>query len=102
MTKSKKALIAGAALAGLLAGTSPTIHASNLLSGIHGAGVQSDQKADDSKVKEKHACKGQNSCKGNGGCKSSRQRLQGPEFLQGQGRLRHRRLQDAQGLNLNL
>ena len=70
MTKSKKALIAGAALAGLLAGTTPTIQASNLLSGMH-AGVQSDQTPADSKVKEKHACKGQNSCKGKGGCKSS-------------------------------
>jgi hypothetical protein len=69
MTKSKKAFIAGAALAGLLAGTSPTIQASNLLSGMH-ANVQSDAPAN-TKVKEKHACKGQNSCKGKGGCKSS-------------------------------
>jgi hypothetical protein len=85
MTKSKKALIAGAALAGLLAGTSPTIHASNLLSGIHGAGVQSDQKADDSKVKEKHACKGQNSCKGKGGCKSSDNGCKGKNSCKGKG-----------------
>ena len=42
MTKSKKALIAGAALAGLLAGTTTTIQASNLLSGMHSA-AQSDQ-----------------------------------------------------------
>ena len=34
MTKSKKAFIAGAALAGLLAGTTATIQASNLLSGM--------------------------------------------------------------------
>ena len=65
MTKSKKALIAGAALAGLLAGTTTTIQASNLLSGMHST-AQSDQS--DNKVKEKHACKGQNSCKGKGGC----------------------------------
>ena len=85
MTKSKKALIAGAALAGLLVGTSPAIHASNLLSGIHGAGLQSDQKADDSKVKEKHACKGQNSCKGNGGCKSSDNGCKGKNSCKGKG-----------------
>ena len=67
MTKSKKALIAGAALAGLLAGTTTTIQASNLLSGMHTA-AQSDQKPADSKVKEKHG-------------------LQGSELLQGQGRM---------------
>ena len=62
MTKSKKALIAGAALAGLLAGTTSTIQASNLLSGMHSVS-QSDQS--DNKVKEKHG-------------------LQGSELLQGQ------------------
>ena len=65
MTKSKKALIAGAALAGLLAGTTTTIQASNLLSGMHSV-AQSDQS--DNKVKEKHG-------------------LQGSELLQGQGRM---------------
>jgi len=85
MTKSKKALIAGAALAGLLAGTSPAvIHASNLLSGMH-AGIQSDQAPADSKVKEKHACKGQNSCKGNGGCKSSDNGCKGKNSCKGKG-----------------
>ena len=68
MTKSKKALIAGAALAGLLTGTTATIQASNLLSGMHSLS-QSDQA--DNTVKEKHGCKGQNSCKGKGGCKAN-------------------------------
>ena len=85
MTKSKKAFIAGAALAGLLAGTSPSaIQASNLLSGMHSA-TQSDQKPADSKVKEKHACKGQNSCKGNGGCKSSDNGCKGKNSCKGKG-----------------
>jgi hypothetical protein len=88
MTKSKKALVAGAALAGLLAGTSTTIQASNLLSGAHFA-AQSDQAPASGKVKEKHACKGQNSCKGKGGCKSSDNGCKGKnswsELLQGQG-----------------
>jgi len=84
MTKSKKALIAGAALAGLLAGTTTTIQASNLLSGMHAA--QSDQApADNSKVKEKHACKGQNSCKGKGGCKASDNGCKGKNSCKGKG-----------------
>ncbi|MGB0035799.1 MAG: hypothetical protein WBP79_10025 [Candidatus Acidiferrales bacterium] len=74
MTKSKKALIAGAALAGLLAGTGVTVQASNLISGLKTSFSAQDTSKDaksDTKVKEKHACKGQNSCKGKGGCKSS-------------------------------
>jgi hypothetical protein len=84
MTKSKKALVAGAALAGLLAGTGTTMQASNLLSGTHFA-AQSDQKPADSKVKEKHACKGQNSCKGKGGCKSSDNGCKGKNSCKGKG-----------------
>jgi hypothetical protein len=84
MTKSKKALVAGAALAGLLAGTGTTIQASNLLSGTHFA-AQSDQQPADSKVKEKHACKGQNSCKGKGGCKSSDNGCKGKNSCKGKG-----------------
>src|SRR5271163_2339031 len=68
MTKSKKLLIAGAAVAGLLAGTGATIQASNLLPGLHAATAQGTAAPADKKVKEKHACKGQNSCKGKGGC----------------------------------
>ena len=73
MTKSNKFLITGAAVAGLLAGTSASIKASNLLPGLKSAvtAQDADKPAADKKVKEKHACKGQNSCKGKGGCKSS-------------------------------
>ena len=84
MTKSKKALIAGAALAGLLAGTTTTIQASNLLSGMHSA-TQSDQAPADKKAKEKHACKGQNSCKGKGGCKASDNGCKGKNSCKGKG-----------------
>ena len=84
MTKSKKALIAGAALAGLLAGTTTTIQASNLLSGMHSA-TQSDQAPADKKVKEKRSCKGQNSCKGKGGCKSSDNGCKGKNSCKGKG-----------------
>src|SRR5712671_3400021 len=71
MTKSKKSLIVGAALAGLLASGS-AVQASNLLSNAKAGSQDKDQKSEKAKdVKDRHACKGQNSCKGKGGCKSS-------------------------------
>jgi hypothetical protein len=85
MTKSKKALVAGAALAGLLAGTGATIQASNLLSGTHFAAQSDQDQPANSKVKEKHACKGQNSCKGKGGCKSSDNGCKGKNSCKGKG-----------------
>jgi len=71
MTKSKKTLLAGAALAGMLAGTGVAVQASTLLTGLKSSYNAQDQdpakdKKADKKVKEKHACKGQNSCKGKG------------------------------------
>src|ERR1700726_2288645 len=81
MTKSNKFLIAGAALAGLLAGTA-SIQASNLTpSGKASASAQDADK----KVKEKHACKGQNSCKGKGGCKASDNGCKGKNSCKGKG-----------------
>ena len=82
MTRSKNALIAGAALAGLLAGGAATIQASNLLPGLNSSPYAQDQ---DQKVKEKHACKGQNSCKGKGGCKSSDNGCKGKNSCKGKG-----------------
>lgn len=72
MTKTKRALITSAAVAGLLAGSGAAIQASNVVAAGKAsfASVQDQDKKDNSKVKEKHACKGQNSCKGKGGCKS--------------------------------
>ncbi len=90
MTKTRKSLIVGAALAGLLAG-SATVQASTLLPGIRaGAGMQEpsqDQPSDKDKdqVKEKHACKGQNSCKGKGGCKASDNGCKGKNSCKGKG-----------------
>jgi hypothetical protein len=88
MTKSKKALMAGAALAGLMAGSGATIQASTLLPGLnsvfHAQDQSQDQKADKN-VKEKHACKGQNSCKGKGGCKSSDNGCKGKNSCKGKG-----------------
>ena len=64
MTKSKKMVIAGAALAGLLSGTYAMAQGTG---GDKAPKAESGKKATKSH-KEKHACKGQNSCKGKGGC----------------------------------
>jgi hypothetical protein len=70
MTKTTKALLTSAAVAGLLAGTGVAVQASTVLTNAK-ASFASQDKKDDTKPAEKHACKGQNSCKGKGGCKSS-------------------------------
>ena len=79
MTKTNKLLFAGAAIAGLLAGTA-SVQASNLL----GKATQDDAKAD-KKAKDKHTCKGQNSCKGKGGCKGSDNGCKGKNSCKGKG-----------------
>ena len=92
MTKSNKMFLAGAALAGLLAGTSPSVQASTLLPSLNSsASAQSqgfngqDQKDNKDQPKEKHACKGKNSCKGKGGCKSSDNGCNGKNSCKGKG-----------------
>src|ERR1700734_3017700 len=86
MTKSKKAMIAGAALAGLLAGTGSAVQASNVVAGARATATHTqDQTPDNTKVKEKHGCKGQNSCKGKGGCKSSDNGCKGKNSCMGKG-----------------
>src|SRR5271163_3345055 len=88
MMKAMKALMAGAAFAGLLAGIAPATRASNLLPGpksnLRAQDQDSNQKPD-KKVKEKHACKGQNSCKGKGGCKSGDNGCRGKNTCKGKG-----------------
>ena len=88
MTKSKMALVAGAALAGLLAGAGTTVHASNLLpnSGTRTLiGTLSTPDGQAPATSDKHACKGQNSCKGTGGCKTSDQGCKGKNTCKGKG-----------------
>ena len=89
MTKSNKYLIAGAAIAGLLAGTGASIQASNLLPGVKSSfsaqDQGGDQKADKKEAKDKHACQGKNSCKGKGGCKSSDNGCKGKNSCKGKG-----------------
>jgi hypothetical protein len=63
-----KALLAGAAMAGLLTGTTARLHAAQNDNGrtlLSAAGTLADDSNQD-----KHSCKGQNACKGKGGCKA--------------------------------
>jgi hypothetical protein len=90
MTKTTKALLAGAAFAGLLAGTSAAVQASTLLPSLRTSFSAQDQgqaqdKKDNKQAKEKHACKGQNSCKGNGGCKAGDNGCKGKNSCKGKG-----------------
>lgn len=64
MTKTMRKLLVGAALTGLVAGTTAAVAQTG---GEKTAKSDSGKKATKEKV-EKHACKGQNSCKGKGGC----------------------------------
>jgi hypothetical protein len=89
MTKTKKSLMVGAALAGLLAGGA-TVQASTLLPGVRSEVSAQDQSQppadkDQTQAKDKHACKGQNSCKGKGGCKSSDNGCKGKNSCKGKG-----------------
>ncbi|HKM88976.1 MAG TPA: hypothetical protein VJX29_00065 [Candidatus Acidoferrales bacterium] len=79
MTKHMKTLVAGAAVAGLVAGTAvTTVAASKRLYG-------QDTTKDTKKKTEKHACKGKNSCKGNGGCKTGDNGCKGKNSCKGKG-----------------
>jgi len=85
MTKTTKALITGAAVAGLLAGTGAAVQASTVLTAKSSFSAPAQDKKDSSKKPEKHACKGQNSCKGNGGCKSGDNGCKGKNSCKGKG-----------------
>jgi len=90
MTKTTKATLAGAALAGLIAGTGAAVSARTLLPSLKTSFSAQDQgqdkdKKDDKQVKEKHACKGQNSCKGKGGCKAGDNGCDGKNSCKGKG-----------------
>ena len=85
MSKTKNTLIIGAALAGLLAGSSG-VRASTLLPELKAGFSAQDQSSDkDKTAKDKHACKGQNSCKGTGGCKASDNGCKGKNSCKGKG-----------------
>jgi len=90
MHSSVKALLAGAALAGLMTGTSAKLHAQttdqNQGTGVGAAQQDESQSGKKSKDKtEKHACKGQTSCKGKGGCKAGDNGCKGKNTCKGKG-----------------
>ena len=87
MSNSMKAMLAGAALAGLLTGTSAKLQAQTTNQDQNKAGIRAVSMQDDGGTNktEKHACKGQNSCKGKGGCKSSDNGCKGKNSCKGKG-----------------
>jgi hypothetical protein len=81
MMKPSKAVIAGAAIVGLLAGSSA---ARTYAAGSScGTGV-SLQTMDDAQ-NGKHGCKGMNECKGQGGCKTADNDCKGKNSCKGKG-----------------
>ena len=61
---TKKTVIAGAAIAGLMSGSFAATSHTAVSTVKPGVSLEA------AKAKEKHACQGQNSCKGKGGCKT--------------------------------
>ena len=91
MSQSMKALLTGAALAGLMTGASVRLHSQEMgqNQGTGASAVQQDDSGSGKKSTkdktEKHACKGQNSCKGNGGCKAGDNGCKGKNTCKGKG-----------------
>ena len=83
MRTSTKAVIVGAAMAGLFTGTAARLHAASVVNGS--AGTSIGVMADKDKDSDKHSCKGQNSCKGKGGCKTDTNSCKGENSCKGKG-----------------
>ena len=81
MIKPSKAVIAGAAVAGLLAGSMAVRTYAASTSAKAGTLLQTVSDAE----KGKHSCKGKNECKGEGGCKSSDNGCKGKNSCKGKG-----------------
>jgi hypothetical protein len=84
-TNTTKALLTGAAFAGLLSGSTARLHAATSFTPANGSiapGVMADSGATD---KDKHSCKGANACKGQGGCKSGDNGCKGKNSCKGKG-----------------
>ena len=76
-----KALIAGAAVAGLMSGSfAVQAHAAKSNSNA-GVLLQMGEKKD----KDQHSCKGENACKGKGGCKTGDNGCKGKNSCKGKG-----------------
>ena len=86
MKTSLKAMMLGAAVSGLLTGSTTPLHASP----SHNSGAQLGQLAFASasfaaQDTDKHACKGKNDCKGKGGCKAGDNGCKGKNSCKGKG-----------------
>jgi hypothetical protein len=81
MIKPSKAVIAGAAVAGLLTGSFAVRAYAASTSDHPGVSLQTMADAE----KGKHACKGKNECKGQGGCKTSDAGCKGKNSCKGKG-----------------
>jgi len=81
MIKPSKAVIAGAAVAGLMTGSfAVRAYAASTTSSHAGVALQTL-----AAEKAVHACKGQNECKGQGGCKTSDNGCKGKNSCKGKG-----------------
>src|ERR1700680_3220155 len=76
-----KAIITGAAVAGLLAGSFAVRSYAASVSGTLASSVHNLAEQD----KGKHGCSGQNSCKGQGGCKAGDNGCKGKNSCKGKG-----------------
>lgn len=85
MRTSNKALLLGAAISGLMAGTAVYAHASNLTPGHSVQAGRLSYAGSSFDDKDKHACKGQNDCKGKGGCKPGDNGCKGKNSCKGKG-----------------
>ena len=79
INRPSEAVIARAAVAGLLAGSAAVRAYAMTSSGHPGVSLQTAADAE----KGKHACKGQNDCKGQGGCKSGDNGCKGKNSCKG-------------------
>jgi hypothetical protein len=79
MTKSVRAVLMGAALAGFVAGSSGIAVGQQMPAG------KTTNQASKKAATDKHACKGQNSCKGKGGCKTGDNGCKGKNSCKGKG-----------------
>jgi hypothetical protein len=78
-----KAILAGAAIAGLMSGSFAVQAHAAYNSGK--AGVSLNQMSDTKTKKDVHSCKGMNSCKGKGGCKTGDNGCKGKNSCKGKG-----------------
>ena len=76
-----KAMIAGAAIAGLMSGAAITAQGAQFPTARPAFRSEMGKKADS----DKHSCKGENSCKGKGGCKTGDNGCKGKNSCKGKG-----------------